>query len=116
MIDFYGGAGTFASWPARVRAYAMDTTGVNILDWQTAYAFPLPVADLAAIDIPTLVAWGSKSHPAVQRANTLLGATIPAAATATIPGAAHFMIATHAHETARLVAEHVAGAEGGHRA
>ena len=25
MIDFYGGAGTFAAWPDRVRAYAVDT-------------------------------------------------------------------------------------------
>ena len=33
MIDFYGGTGTFASWPPRVRAYAVQTTAVNILDW-----------------------------------------------------------------------------------
>ncbi|HYF06469.1 MAG TPA: alpha/beta hydrolase, partial [Acetobacteraceae bacterium] len=26
MIDFYGGAGTFASWPTKVRAYAVQTT------------------------------------------------------------------------------------------
>ena len=26
MIDFYGGAGTYASWPPRVRAYAVETT------------------------------------------------------------------------------------------
>ena len=25
MIDFYGGQGTFASWPPRVRAYAVET-------------------------------------------------------------------------------------------
>jgi len=30
MIDFYGGPGTFASWPRRVRAYALETTAVNI--------------------------------------------------------------------------------------
>src|SRR5262249_42013167 len=33
MIDFYGGSGTFASWPARVRAYAVETTATNIMDW-----------------------------------------------------------------------------------
>jgi pimeloyl-ACP methyl ester carboxylesterase len=32
MIDFYGGAGTFASWPPRVRGYAVETTPVNIRD------------------------------------------------------------------------------------
>src|SRR4051794_33925948 len=33
MIDFYGGAGTFAGWPQRVRDYAAETTAVNMLDW-----------------------------------------------------------------------------------
>jgi len=36
MIDFYGGAGTYASWPPRVRSYAVETTPVNILDWASA--------------------------------------------------------------------------------
>jgi len=39
MIDFYGGPGTFASWPARVRAYAVETTPVNILDWRRRTGF-----------------------------------------------------------------------------
>jgi len=37
MIDFYGGLGTFASWPPRGRAYAVETTPANILDWSSAY-------------------------------------------------------------------------------
>ena len=39
MIDFYGGAGTYASWPQRVRAYAMETTRTNIIDWASARGF-----------------------------------------------------------------------------
>jgi pimeloyl-ACP methyl ester carboxylesterase len=109
MIDFYGGAGTYASWPDRVRAYAVETTAVNILDWQTAYAFPLTAAGLAAIGVTTLVLWGGASHPAARRANALLGQAIPGAATAIVAGAAHFMIATHAGEAARLVAAHIRG-------
>ena len=46
MIDFYGGAGTYASWPPRVRAYAVETTPVNILDWASAYGFALPAESL----------------------------------------------------------------------
>jgi pimeloyl-ACP methyl ester carboxylesterase len=107
MIDFYGGAGTYASWPARVRAYAEETTAVNILDWASAYAFPLSAAALAAIDLPALVAWGGASHPAAQRANARLGQSIPGATTATVDGASHFMIATHARDVAGLIARHV---------
>lgn len=111
MIDFYGGAGTFASWPPRVRAYAVQTTAVNILDWASAYGFPLSAAAVAAIEIPTLVLRGGASHPAMQRANGLLFECMNRAALATIDGAAHFMIATHGGEVARSIGEHVDGVE-----
>jgi len=111
MIDFYGGVGTFASWPPRVRAYAVKTTAVNILDWASAYGFPLSAASLAAIEIPTLVLRGGASHPAMQRANALLFESMSRAALATLDCAAHFMIATHAAEVSRLIGEHVDGVE-----
>lgn len=107
MIDFYGGAGTYASWPQRVRDYAKDTTHVNIIDWQSACGYPLEPAALAALGIPTLVMTGTASHPAPRRANELLGQLIPRAQFALIEGAAHFMIATHAGEVSRLIAAHV---------
>ncbi|SHL91636.1 Pimeloyl-ACP methyl ester carboxylesterase [Bradyrhizobium lablabi] len=111
MIDFYGGKGTFASWPPRVRAYAVETTAVNVLDWASAFGFPLSAELLATIRLPTLVLWGGASHPAVQRANVLLGARLKGATVGAIEGAAHFMIATHANEVARLIALHVHRAE-----
>jgi pimeloyl-ACP methyl ester carboxylesterase len=111
MIDFYGGAGTYASWPPRLRAYAAETTSVNILDWASAYSFPLSATALAAVKIPVLVFHGAASHPAVQRANVLISECIPGAALAAVEGAAHFMIATHANEVAHRIAEHVHSAE-----
>jgi pimeloyl-ACP methyl ester carboxylesterase len=107
MIDFYGGPGTFASWPRRVRAYAMETTAVNIRDWASAFGFALSSAMVQSIDVPSLVAWGQYSHPAVRRANWLLGASLRAASSVEIAGAAHFMISTHAGEVARRIANHV---------
>ncbi len=107
MIDFYGGAGTFASWPSRLRAYAIETTHVNILDWSCGYAFPESVEQLSAIDIPTLVLWGGASPRAVQRANELLADHITGSKRMVVAGAAHFMIATHAAEVASAVARHV---------
>ncbi len=106
MIDFYGGAGTFAGWPERVRKYAVETTAVNILDWASAYGFHLTPASLANIEVPTLVLWGEASHPAVQRANQLL-ARCAKASVVRIAGAAHFMISTHAEEVAHELAHHV---------
>lgn len=110
MIDFYGGAGTFASWPARLRDYAIETTHVNILDWASAFGNPLSPSILAAIDVPTLVLWGASSPAAVQRANELLADCIKGASRMTVAGAAHFMIATHVAEIAPVIARHIENA------
>ena len=107
MIDFYGGLGTFASWPPRVRAYAIETTPVNMLDWATAYGFALSPASLAGVAVPTLVLWGSASHPAMQCVNALLGECISDAILKKVNDAAHFTIATHAQDVGRLIADHV---------
>jgi pimeloyl-ACP methyl ester carboxylesterase len=104
MIDFYGGAGTFAAWPQRVRDHAIATTPVNLLDWASAYAFQPTRDALASIEVPTLIVWGGASHPSVQRANALLAQCVPKAAVVIIAGAAHFMIATHAANVARVIA------------
>jgi pimeloyl-ACP methyl ester carboxylesterase len=111
MIDFYGGAGTFASWPPRLRAYAVETTPANILDWTGGYGFPLSATSLATLKIPLLVICGGASPEAVQRANALLWEFTPNATLATIDGAAHFAIATHAAEIASRIAAHVHRAE-----
>jgi pimeloyl-ACP methyl ester carboxylesterase len=111
MIDFYGGAGTFASWPARVRDHAVATTAVNILDWASGYGFALSPAALAEVEIPVLVLWGGKSHAAVWHANALIAASMKHAIGTKLEGAAHFMIATHPNRVARLVADHVLDAE-----
>jgi pimeloyl-ACP methyl ester carboxylesterase len=109
MIDFYGGAGTFAGWPQRVRDYAIETTATNILDWASGYGFRLTRPSLTKIDIPTLLLWGESSHPAVQRTNQLLAQCTRASAV-TIGGAAHFMISTHPEEVARTLEQHVSAA------
>lgn len=111
MIDFYGGAGAFASWPQRVRDYAVATTAVNVLDWASAYGFQPTPGALASIDIPTLVLWGSASHPAVRRANELLSLCLANSAAVPLAGAAHFMIATHAEKMAGVLARHIAHTE-----
>lgn len=111
MINFYGGAGTFASWPARVREYAVATTRVNIRDWASAYGFAPSAAELGAVETPVLVLRGGKSHPAVRHANAVLAARLARAACITVAGAAHFMTATHPNHVAGLIAEHVLAAD-----
>lgn len=112
MIDFYGGVGTFASWPQRVRDYAIETTPVNLLDWSTAHGFAVSWDDLAGIDMPTLLLCGGDSPAAMQRIIERLGARIPGAEADAVGEAAHFMIATHAVEVAARLRRHVMRAAG----
>lgn len=107
MIDFYGGAGTFDALPPRVRDYAVATTPANMLDWAGAYGFQVTPAALAGIALPTLVLRGTASHPALQRANGLLGQAIANAVVVTLAGAGHFMISTHAADVARVLGHHL---------
>ncbi|MEW9808142.1 alpha/beta fold hydrolase [Mesorhizobium sp. ZMM04-5] len=107
MIDFYGGAGTWASWPDKVRDYAVATTPVNLRDWACAYRYPLTPAQLATIDMPVSVAVGAASHPSVCRANGIVASAIPGATFRAIGGAAHFMISTHPVQVAEIVEQTV---------
>lgn len=113
MIDFYGGEGTWAAWPERVRAYAVATTPVNMLDWASAYDHPLSPKMLAEIEVPTSVAIGAASHPAICRANGLAATSIKNATFKAIGGAAHFMISTHPAQVAELILANVRSAEAG---
>jgi pimeloyl-ACP methyl ester carboxylesterase len=111
MIDFYGGEGTYASWPERVRAYAVETTPVNMRDWACAYDEPLSPKMLAAIDVPVSVAVGAQSHPAICRANGLVAMSVKGATFKTIGGAAHFMISTHPGQVAELTLANIGSAQ-----
>jgi pimeloyl-ACP methyl ester carboxylesterase len=111
MIDFYGGAGTFAGWPQKVRDYAIATTTVNLLDWICAYSFHLTRPCLAKVEVPTLVLRGGAGHPAMQRATELLSQCLANGSLTTVEGAAHFMISTHAETVATKIAGHIAAAD-----
>ena len=108
MIDFYGGTGTFAAWPQRVRDYAAKPPRSTCWIGPVPTAFPLRPLCWRRVATPTLVVWGETSHPAAKRANQLLGHCIPGAVVATMAGAAHFMITTHAKQLAELIAQHMA--------
>jgi pimeloyl-ACP methyl ester carboxylesterase len=107
MIDWYGGAGTWASWPDRVREYAVASTSVNMRDWRCAYDYALSPQMLAGIEAPVSVAVGAASHPAICRANGIVATAIRGATFRSIGGAAHFMISTHPAQVAELIAETV---------
>ena len=106
MIDFYGGPGTWQSWPQRVRDYANRTTAVNLVDWVTAYGYVWNFEAMRTLGVPTLVLYGRRSPPAMQAGGLALAQSL-GVPLQMVDGAAHFMIATHAAEVAGRIAAHI---------
>jgi pimeloyl-ACP methyl ester carboxylesterase len=111
VIDFYGGDGSFDAFPSRTRDYIVATTPTNLLDWSSAWSCDVPLAAYTGITTPSLFVRGACGHPAVRRVAEVLSDAVSGSSLVTVPGASHFMIATHAADIARLVREHVAKIE-----
>lgn len=109
VIDFYGEAGTFDSYPPAVQEKLISQTPTNILDWKTGYADTIKLADCAAVKVPTLVVCGSSSHMAMQHCNQLLVDHLPQAQIMTLKGANHFMIGSHAPDLTHAIERHICG-------
>lgn len=107
VIDFYGGEGTFAAFPAKVRDYVVKTTPANVRDWTSGTPFEHPRAAYQQIAVPTLVVRGGDGHPAMRRIAELLAEFIPNARLHTVAGGSHFLPATHPEELARLLDMHI---------
>jgi pimeloyl-ACP methyl ester carboxylesterase len=108
VIDFYGGEGTFAAFPAKVRDYVIKTTPANIRDWSSGTPFEPPLSAYHQITAPTLVVRGGAGHPAMMRIAEILAEAIPHGRLETITGGSHFLLATNPAELARLLDAHVA--------
>lgn len=107
VIDFYGGDGTFAALPAKVRDYVIKTTPANVRDWSSGTPFEPPPSVYHQIAATTLVVRGGDGHPAMMRIAELLAEAIPHARLETIAGGSHFLPATNPAELARLLDAHV---------
>jgi pimeloyl-ACP methyl ester carboxylesterase len=114
IIDFYGGDGSFDALRARTLDYIVANTPTNLLDWSSGWCFDVPLAAYAGITAPSLLVRGERSHPAVQRLADVLSHAVSRSSLVTVPGASHFMIATHASDVAKLIREHVATVETPH--
>ena len=107
VIDFYGGEGTFAAFPAKVRDYVIKTTPANIRDWSSGTAFEPPPSACHQITATTLVIRGGDGHPAMMRIAEILAEAIPDGRLETVAGGSHFLPATHPAELARLLDAHL---------
>ena len=98
IIDFWGGAGSFAAMPPAVQDYCRATVYANVLDWRTAFAFEARLADYAQLALPALVVRGALANTAMVAITGGLVASLPDVRAAVVDGASHFLITTHAEQ------------------
>lgn len=105
VIDFWGGDGVFDSMPAQVQDYCRSTTAANILDWRSYFQFEAGASEFGGLNVPVLLVRGGCANPAMVEITNGLSASLPAARTAIVDGANHFLITSHQQECASLLAE-----------
>jgi len=108
IIDYWGGAGSFAALPEAVRDYCRRSAPANALDWPTCFGFRAGPADYARLTLPVLLARGALANPAMRAITASLAAALPGARPAVVPGASHFLIASHAADCAGLLGRFLA--------
>lgn len=111
VIDLHDGDGSFDALPSRVRDYVVATTATNVLDWRSGMDMDEPLSAYSAIAVPGLVIRGGRGHPYIATSAQILSGAMPNARLATVPGAAHSMLASHGAEVAGLVGDHVSKVE-----
>jgi len=108
VIDFWGGAGSFAGMPAPVQDYCRQTAPANVLDWHTDFGFDFRGTDLARLEMPVLLVRGAHANPAMVAMTEVLARHLPQAQPAVVAGASHFLISTHPQDCAALLGAHLA--------
>jgi pimeloyl-ACP methyl ester carboxylesterase len=107
FVDYWSGEGAWAAMPEDKRGAFAMRLGKVALDFWSALTDPGRLADLARLDLPTLVIRGGTSPLPVRRIAWHLGRTLPRVQMETIEGAGHMAPLTHAAEVNALVTAHL---------
>lgn len=104
VIDLWGGSGSFDAMAPAVREFIAARTTQNLRDWQGSFAFTPSLQALRDLQVPTTIVQGALSNRIAKLIALRLKQSIPKSTIVEMRGASHFMIHTHAAESARLTA------------
>lgn len=114
VIDFWGGSGTFDAMSASARAAIAAGTAQNVRDWGANLGFRPSLDTCRSIRAPSTVVLGEQASPIARLIGRRLRELIPDSALVEMPAAGHFMIHTHATESAKLICQNAFAAESQH--
>ena len=110
FLDYWNGAGAFDAMPAPLQDKFTAQIGKVKLDFQALLGEPAALADLATLDIPSLVLSGQRSPLSTRRLAEQLAAALPNASAMQTRGG-HMAPITHGAVVNPLIAAFLAGAE-----
>jgi len=105
MIDFWCGAGAFASLPRPMQQFLTGHAGRNALDVRASFAETHSREALGGLAMPALAVYGDRSPEASRKIAEFLAASIPGGRAEVVEGAHHLVTATHPARVAELIAE-----------
>jgi pimeloyl-ACP methyl ester carboxylesterase len=114
FVDYWGGEGAWDALPTSQRlALAARISKVSLDFWATLND-PMRQADLASLEMPTLVVSGGQSPLPTRRICFHLARMIPDVTMQTIATAGHMLPFTHSNELLPLIVDHCGGRRGRH--
>jgi pimeloyl-ACP methyl ester carboxylesterase len=95
FIDYWVGAGTWASLPEHRRPSLIQGAKANAKKWRDSVGYPFSAEEIQALRLPVLLLAGSRSTLAAGNAVTRLQALLPQADVVHLPGLGHLGPLTH---------------------
>jgi pimeloyl-ACP methyl ester carboxylesterase len=109
FIDYWNGTGTFAALPPAMQERFTAQIAKVRLDFVALMSEPTTLADMATLDIPTLVLFGAQGPMSTRTVAEELATALPRAALHRTPGG-HMAPITHAQDVNRAIATFIAAA------
>jgi pimeloyl-ACP methyl ester carboxylesterase len=105
VIELWGGPGAFDAMSPTMRDFIAAGTAQNLRHWDGNFAFRPTLDELRAIQVQTALVHGTSAHWIAKLLVQRLRGTLPCSSVFEISGANHFMLHTHASESARIIGD-----------
>ena len=112
IIDFYGGDGTFSSFPGKVQDFCRSNAHVNLLDWLPIIRSDPPKFERSLFkkslnELPVKLVVGQNANFLIKDINNELCLLFKKHVEQEIKGAGHFLISTHPKDCANAIDEFI---------
>ena len=112
IIDFYGGDGTFSSFPEKIQDFCRVHAHVNLLDWLPIIRsdppkFERPLFKTSLNEMPVKLVVGQNANFLIKDINNELCLLFKKHVKQEIKGAGHFLISTHPKDCADAIDEFI---------